>query len=175
MGSFDVLAATTKSSGGFGSTELIVIVIIVIGFYMLLIRPQRRRQQQAQQQRNSLRVGSRVTTTAGMRATVVAIDDESGDVVLEAAPGVELRFMKRAIMSVDTPGDEPEETAGPEEDGEDGDGADTGDAYFGSGEDGAGDSAEDGAGGTGEAEQDDEAGRFSDGLDDVDAAAGKKD
>jgi hypothetical protein len=31
-------------------------------------------------------------------------------VVLEVAPGVEVRYMKRAIMDVVSPGDEPEET-----------------------------------------------------------------
>ncbi len=42
--------------------------------------------------------GSRVRTTAGMYGTVVEVDDQ--DVVLEIAPGVEARFLRRAIMDV---------------------------------------------------------------------------
>ncbi|MBO0802813.1 MAG: preprotein translocase subunit YajC [Nocardiopsaceae bacterium] len=87
-----------------------MIVIAFVGIYMVMIRPQRRRQQQLQQQQNSVRPGARVRTTAGMYATVVAVDDD--DVVLEVAPDVEVRYMKRAIMDVISPGEEPE---GPED------------------------------------------------------------
>jgi preprotein translocase subunit YajC len=114
-----LLAATTSHSSGFNPTELILILVVVVGFYMLMIRPQRRRQRQAQQKQNSVRPGARVRTTAGMYATVVAVDDETGDVVLEVAPGIEVRYMKRAIMDVVSPGDEPEEPEEPENSYED--------------------------------------------------------
>ena len=42
-----------------------------------------------------------------MYATVVAVDGD--DVVLEVAPDIEVRYIKRAIMEVLTPGDEPAE------------------------------------------------------------------
>jgi preprotein translocase subunit YajC len=71
---------------------------------MLMIRPQRRRQQQAQQQQKTLLPGARVRTTAGMYATVVDVDGD--DVVLEVAPGVEVRYMRRAVMDVVSPGEE---------------------------------------------------------------------
>ena len=47
--------------------------------------------------------GARVRTTAGMYATVSAVDGD--DVILEVAPGVEVRYMKRAIMEVVSPGE----------------------------------------------------------------------
>ena len=99
-------AAATKSS--FNPSTLILILVVVVGFYMLMIRPQRRRQQQAQQRQNSVQPGARVRTTAGMYATVVEVDGD--DVVLEVAPGIEVRYMRRAIMDVVSPGEEPEET-----------------------------------------------------------------
>src|SRR5205085_7312364 len=74
--------------------------------YFLMIRPQRRRQQQVQQQQRTVAPGARVRTTAGMYATVVAVDGD--DVVLEVAPGVETRYLKRAIMEVIAPGEQPE-------------------------------------------------------------------
>ena len=120
MGTSTHLLAATSHSSGFNPTELILILVVVVGFYMLMIRPQRRRQQKVQQQQNTVRPGARVRTTAGMYATVVAVDDEAGDVVLEVAPDVEVRYMKRAIMDVVSPGDEPEEPESSYEDeGED--------------------------------------------------------
>ena len=116
MGISDVAAAAaTKSS--FNPSTLILILVVVVGFYMLMIRPQRRRQQQAQQRQNSVQPGARVRTTAGMYATVVEVDGD--DVVLEVAPGIEVRYMRRAIMDVVSPGEETEETETDSEDVED--------------------------------------------------------
>ncbi|HYZ55679.1 MAG TPA: preprotein translocase subunit YajC [Streptosporangiaceae bacterium] len=97
MGNIATAAAATKSSSG-SSTFLILIVVVFIGFYFLLIRPQRNRQRKVQEQQNQVGPGQRVRTTAGMYATVVAVDGD--DVVLEVAPGVEVRYLKRAIMEV---------------------------------------------------------------------------
>jgi len=108
MGSFTaVVAATSGKSGSSSYTFLLLIVLVFVGFYFLMIRPQRRRQQQAQQQKRTITPGSQVRTTAGMYATVSAVDGD--DVILEIAPGVEVRMMRRAIMEVVSPG-EPEET-----------------------------------------------------------------
>jgi preprotein translocase subunit YajC len=106
QGTYD-LAAAAKSSG-FSSSTLILILIVVVAFYFLMIRPQQRRKQQAAQKQSSVEPGARVRTTAGMYATVIAVDGD--DVILEVAPGVEVRYMKRAVMDVVSPGDEPEET-----------------------------------------------------------------
>jgi preprotein translocase subunit YajC len=100
--------AATASKGGFNPSTLILILIVVVAFYLLMIRPQQRRKQQAAQKQNNVEPGARVRTTAGMYATVVDVDGD--DVILEVAPGVEVRYMKRAIMEVVSPGDEPEET-----------------------------------------------------------------
>jgi len=103
----NVLAATSSKPSSFNPTTLIFIVVIVAAVYMLMIRPQRRRQQQAQQKQNTVQPGARVRTTAGMYATVVDVDGD--DVILEVAPGVEVRYMRRAVMDVVSPGDEPVE------------------------------------------------------------------
>ncbi len=94
--------AATKSSGS-ALTFPILIVLVFVGFYFLMIRPQRRRQQAVQQQQKTVNPGARVRTTAGMYATVVAVDGD--DVILEVAPGVEVRYLKRAIMEVVAPGE----------------------------------------------------------------------
>jgi len=89
-------AAAAKSSGG--STFIIFIILIIGAMYFLVMRPGKKRQQRAQQQQSSVQPGARVRTTAGMYATVVAVDGD--DVILEVAPDVEVRYMKRAVMEV---------------------------------------------------------------------------
>src|SRR5712692_11196164 len=102
MGFIAAADAATKSSGS-ALTFPILIVLVFVGFYFLMIRPQRRRQQAVAQQQRTVNPGARVRTTAGMYATVIAVDGD--DVVLEVAPGVEVRYLKRAIMEVVSPAD----------------------------------------------------------------------
>jgi preprotein translocase subunit YajC len=101
-----VVAATSSKTSSSSYTFLLLIVLVFVGFYFLMIRPQRRRQQQAQQQQRTLAPGSRVKTTAGMYATVVEVDGD--DVILEVAPGVEVRYIRRAVMEVMTSGEDEE-------------------------------------------------------------------
>jgi preprotein translocase subunit YajC len=123
MGIHYAAAAAAKSSG-FSPSFLFIIVLVFIGFYFLMIRPQRRRQQQVQQQQKTVEPGARVRTTAGMYATVIEVDGD--DVVLEVAPGIDVRYLRRAIMEVITPADASEtfedteafEDAEPDEDTE---------------------------------------------------------
>jgi len=116
MGIYHYLAGpTTSKSGSSSFSYILIIIVIFIAFYFLMIRPQQRRRQQAMSQQNTVAPGARVRTTAGMYATVVAVDGD--DVVLEVAPGIEVRYMKRAIMDVVSPGEtyEPEEESAEED------------------------------------------------------------
>jgi preprotein translocase subunit YajC len=102
MGNVESLAAATKSASGGSSLYLLIgVVAIVALMYFMMIRPQRNRQRQIMQAQSGIAPGTQVRTTAGMYATVVAIED--GDVVLEVAPGVNIRYMRRAIMDVVPP------------------------------------------------------------------------
>ena len=93
-----ILAASSSKSGG-GSYLFLVAIVVLFGLlYFVTIRPQRRRQQAAAQTQRTIVPGTRVRTTAGMYATVTSVEDQ--DVVLEVAPGVEVRFLRRAIMDV---------------------------------------------------------------------------
>jgi preprotein translocase subunit YajC len=96
-------AGQTKSGGS--SIFLLFIVAIFGFFYFVVLRPQRRRQRQVMQAQRAIVPGMRVRTTAGMYGTITATDDQ--DVTLEVAPGVEIRFLRRAIMDVISDGSEP--------------------------------------------------------------------
>jgi preprotein translocase subunit YajC len=98
MGNVILAASSTSKSGG-GSYLFLVAIVVLFGLlYFVTIRPQRRRQQAAAQTQRDVVPGSRVRTTAGMYATVISVEDQ--DVVLEVAPGIEVRFLRRAIMDV---------------------------------------------------------------------------
>jgi preprotein translocase subunit YajC len=96
MGDMYLAAASKSSSGSY--TFLLVIVVLFGLFYFVMIRPQRNKQRQVQAMQRQAVPGQRVRTTAGMYATVVSADDQ--DVVLEIAPGVQVRYVRRAIMEV---------------------------------------------------------------------------
>ncbi len=113
MGQVHLIAATTKSSGS--SFYFLIAIVVLFGLlYFVMIRPQRNRQRQVVQAQNQIQPGQRVRTTAGMYATVVELDD--GDVVLEIAPGVRVRYLRRAIMDV-VPSDNGSAASGSEEAG----------------------------------------------------------
>ena len=96
-----ILAASSSGKSGGGSYLFLVAIVVLFGLlYFVTIRPQRRRQQAAAQTQREIVPGTRVRTTAGMYATVISVEDQ--DVLLEVAPGIEVRFLRRAIMDVVT-------------------------------------------------------------------------
>ncbi|MCZ3388555.1 MAG: preprotein translocase subunit YajC [Actinomycetia bacterium] len=90
-------------------SDLILVAVValpLVGFW-LLIRGQQRRAQQVAILAAGLRVGQDVVTTSGLYGTIAALGD--AEATLLVAPGVELRFDRRAIGRVlggegDTPG-----------------------------------------------------------------------
>lgn len=98
MGNATVLAQTAAKSTGSSYLFPLIIVVLFGLLYFVMIRPQRNRQRQVAQMQSEIMPGQMVRTTAGMYGTVVSMED--GDVVLEVAPGVKIRMLRRAIMNV---------------------------------------------------------------------------
>src|SRR5688500_13636469 len=86
------------------AASLLLPILLIAVFYFLLIRPQQKQRRQMMELQQSVQPGSKVMTSAGMLATVVEIDDD--EVVLEVAPGVHSRYVRRAIVNV-IPAEEP--------------------------------------------------------------------
>ncbi|GAB3927392.1 hypothetical protein GCM10011575_09870 [Microlunatus endophyticus] len=82
--------------GSYGS--IILIVVMIIAFWLLIMRPQRKRQAEQAQLINAIEPGSRVVTTTGIYATVVAVGDKQ--IVLETAPGTQITMLKQAVGRV---------------------------------------------------------------------------
>lgn len=78
--------------------QLLFFALLGVAGWLLLVKPQRRRAQALAEVRDALVVGSTVITTAGLHATVTAVEDDI--VSLEIAPGVVARFAKSAVVRV---------------------------------------------------------------------------
>jgi len=74
-------------------------MVVLFGvMWLLLIRPQRKRQQAAAALIASIKPGDEVMTAGGLYGTIVDLDIE--EVILEIAPGTNVRVDKRAIANV---------------------------------------------------------------------------
>jgi len=76
-------------------------VLIIVVFYFMLIRPNQQRQKKWQEMLGSLKAGDKVTTTGGLRGTIISLKDDA--VQLRIPPdNVKIEVVKTAIASVTT-------------------------------------------------------------------------
>ncbi len=82
-------------------TNLLIFPLMIAVFYFLLIRPNQIKQKKWAEMLNQLKPGDRVTTTGGIRGTILNIKDDA--IQLRIAPdNLKLEFVKSAIASVTT-------------------------------------------------------------------------
>ena len=85
--------------GQFGTLPLFVLMIVVM--YFLLIAPNQRKQKTWAAMLAALKAGDKVTTSGGIRGTIVSVKDDV--LVIRTAPdGVKLEMVKSAIAAVTT-------------------------------------------------------------------------
>jgi preprotein translocase subunit YajC len=77
---------------------LIFLAAMAAVIWFLLIRPQRQRQAAHRELISELTRDDEVVTAGGMYGTVRSIEDDH--LVLEIAPGTEVRFAKQAVTGV---------------------------------------------------------------------------
>lgn len=75
--------------------DLIIFPLLMVGMYLLLVRPQQRRLKAQRTLIATIAVGDEVVTAGGLIGTIRVLTDDR--VVLEVAPGVELRVLRAAI------------------------------------------------------------------------------
>ena len=87
----------------FGSSgQLLLPLVFFALLYFLMIAPNQKKQKKWQQMLSELKSGDRVTTSGGIRGTILSVKD---DVIQLRVPpdNVKLEFVKSAIASVTTP------------------------------------------------------------------------
>jgi preprotein translocase subunit YajC len=90
-----IAAASTSNSNPL--TLFLPLVLMGGVFYFLLIRPQQKRVRAQQALVNAVEVGDEIMTTGGIFGTVVELDDDEGTVLVEIAPGTQIRMVKSGI------------------------------------------------------------------------------
>jgi preprotein translocase subunit YajC len=84
-----------------GVTTFLPFILIIGVFYMLLIRPNQKRQKQWQQMLDAIKPGDKITTTGGMRGTILSIKEDA--ITLRIPPdNIKIEVVKSAIASVTT-------------------------------------------------------------------------
>jgi preprotein translocase subunit YajC len=90
-----------QAAGGMGWLSVAPLVFIFGIFYFLLILPQQRRQKKWTAMLDSLKTGDKVTTSGGLRGTIMALKDDS--VHLRVPPNnVLLEVTKASVTQVTT-------------------------------------------------------------------------
>jgi preprotein translocase subunit YajC len=87
------------TGGGFGGLILLLPMFAI--FYFLLIMPQQKRQKKWQAMLSQIKNGDRVTTSGGIRGTIIALRDDA--VHLRVPPdNIKLEVARNSIVSVTT-------------------------------------------------------------------------
>jgi preprotein translocase subunit YajC len=90
-----------SAGGGAGYLAWAPLILIFAIFYFLLILPQQRKQKQWKEMLGQFKTGDRVTTSGGVRGTIVALRDDN--VHLRVPPdNIRLEVARSAIVSVST-------------------------------------------------------------------------
>ena len=84
---------------------LIVLVALLAVFWLFLIRPQRRRLQEQRALHESVGVGDEIVTIGGLLGHVRGMNDEDDTLVVEIAPGTNVRVARRGVAAVLRPED----------------------------------------------------------------------
>ncbi len=93
-------------AGGFFSSlgtigGIAPILLFFVALYFLMIAPNQKKQKAWQEMLGSLKSGDKVTTSGGIRGTVLQVKDDV--VTLRVQPdGIKMEFVKSAISAVTT-------------------------------------------------------------------------
>lgn len=81
-------------------SDLILLLVIFGIMYFLLIRPQQKKIKEHQALLAALRRGDQVITQGGMIGKIVKVKDDTNEVEVEIAKGVNVRVVKSTITTV---------------------------------------------------------------------------
>src|SRR5437588_3811468 len=82
-----------------GLIGLLPMVLIFGIFYVLIMMPQQKRQKKWQSMVNNVKAGDKVTTSGGLRGTVLSIKDDTAQIRV-APDNLRLEIVRASIVSV---------------------------------------------------------------------------
>ena len=88
-----------QTSGG-GSPIVLLLLLGMPVMLFVMMRSQRKKAAQQQNIQRSAGIGSEIMTTAGIFGTIVDEDEDEGTIVLEIAPGTQIKLIRGAIARV---------------------------------------------------------------------------
>ncbi len=100
-------ASRPASSGNFFSDNFLTIALVVVLVVMVLfmVRNSRKRKRDAEELQNKFVPGAEVMTQHGIFGTLVSVDDEKNEAIIETTPGTRLRVHRQTIARVIEPQD----------------------------------------------------------------------
>jgi preprotein translocase subunit YajC len=87
-------------------TIIMLAVLAVLIFFMF--RNSRKRQADARELQSKVAPGAKVMTNFGVFGTILSIDEDENQVLLETSPGTVLTVHRQTVARVITPAEEPE-------------------------------------------------------------------
>ena len=84
---------------------LIILVALFALFWLFVVKPQRKRLHAQQELHRSLGVGDEIVTMGGLLGHVRAVNEEDDTLVVEIAPGTNVRVARRGVAAVLSPDD----------------------------------------------------------------------
>jgi len=95
-----MVAGPGFGAGGSGFSLLLPVLMIGV-VYLMMSRPQQKKQKLWAQMLSDLKTGDKITTTGGIRGTILSLKDDS--LIIRVAPdGIKIEVVKSAIASVTT-------------------------------------------------------------------------
>jgi preprotein translocase subunit YajC len=100
-------ASTPASSGNFFSDNALTIglVLLLVVMVIFMVRNSRKRKRDAEELQNKFVPGAEVMTQHGIYGTLISIDEEKNEAIVETTPGTRLRVHRQTIARVIDPQD----------------------------------------------------------------------
>lgn len=84
---------------------LIILVALFALFWIFVVKPQRRRMNAQRELHESVSPGDEIVTMGGLLGFVRSVNDDDDTLVVEIAPGTNVRIARRGVAAVIPPGE----------------------------------------------------------------------
>jgi preprotein translocase subunit YajC len=96
--------AAAAATGGFQLDPLTIGLVLLLGVMVIfMFRNSRKRKRDAEELQNKFVPGAEVMTQHGIYGTLISVDDEKNEAIIETTPGTRLRVHRQVISRVVDP------------------------------------------------------------------------